>query len=65
MAEELALQQVLGDRAAVDRHEGALDPLALVVDVPGDELLAGAALPADQDVGLGVGDLGDQIEDPL
>ena len=44
---QLVLQQLLGQRAAVDRDELPLPP-ALVVNVPGEELLPGAGLAADQ-----------------
>ena len=48
MAEELRLEERLGDRAAVHRHEGAPGPRRAAVDQRGDALLAGAALPGDQ-----------------
>ena len=53
VAEQLALQQVLRQGAAVDRQEGAVGPVREVVDVAGDDLLAGAALALDQDGGIG------------
>ncbi len=59
VAEELALEQPLGDASAVDRHEGKGRPLAAVVDGPGDELLAGAALPGQDDGGRRPGRLVD------
>ena len=46
VAEELALEQVLRDRGAVDGQEDALRDLAEVVDGARDDLLAGAALAA-------------------
>ena len=46
--EQLALEQVLRQRAAVDRQERPVGPAGQVVDVPGDDLLAGAALALDQ-----------------
>ena len=49
VAEELRLEQPLGDRRAVDRQERALDPAAVLVDGAGDQFLAGPALAADQD----------------
>src|SRR4030095_3620207 len=49
VAEQLALEQGLGDGRAVDFHEGRVPSRALVVEAPGDELLAGAALTVDQD----------------
>ena len=48
VAEQLGLEQLLGDRAAVDGHEQALGAPAVVVDRAGDQLLAGAALAGDQ-----------------
>ncbi len=61
MAEELGLQQVVRNRAAVDRHERALGAAAAVVDRLRDELLAGAALAGDEHVGIGVGDAVDHV----
>ena len=46
VAEELALEQVLRQRAAVDRDERGVRPAAPVVDRLRDELLARAALAA-------------------
>src|SRR5712692_5220 len=48
VAEELRLHEVGGDRAAVDRHEGALGPPGLPVDRRGHQVLAGPALALDQ-----------------
>src|SRR5262249_42003221 len=48
VAEELAEQQRLDERRAVDLHEGLVAPRRAVVDRVGDELLAGAALAADE-----------------
>ena len=48
VAEELALEQVLGDRGAVDDDEGLVARGAEIVDRARDELLAGAALAGDQ-----------------
>jgi hypothetical protein len=42
--EQLALEQRLGDRRAVDRHEGPAPTLRALVDAPRQDLLAGAAL---------------------
>src|SRR5262249_46240139 len=49
VTEELALQQVLGDSAAVDGDEGGVGPMAVLVNGARDELLAGARFTADQD----------------
>jgi hypothetical protein len=50
VAEQLALQQRLGDRRAVDRHERRLRAAAAAVDRARDQVLAGAALAGDQHV---------------
>src|SRR5207302_823107 len=42
VAEHLRLEQGGGNRRARDRDEGPAGPAAVVVDRPGDELLAGA-----------------------
>src|SRR5207248_8301246 len=42
--EERRLHQVLGDRSAVEGDEGLVLPRRVLVDLGGDELLAGAAL---------------------
>ena len=49
VAEQLALQQGLGDGGAVDGQERRLGPGAVLVDGARDQLLAGAALAGDQD----------------
>ena len=55
VAEELGLEQRLGEGAAVDRDE--LPAAAgVVVDGAGDQLLAGARLAGDQHRGDGLGD---------
>ena len=46
VAEELALEQRVGQRAAVLRHEAPLLARARVVDGARDEVLAGAGLAA-------------------
>ena len=57
MAEELALDQVLGDRAAVDGHERAIYARAAAVQLLRDQLLAGARLAGDENADVGRGDL--------
>ena len=52
VAEEFALQQGFGQGAAVDRDAAFGGPVAALVDGPGDEFLAGAALAGNQDRGL-------------
>src|SRR5687768_1283207 len=48
VSEELALEQLLRNRGAVDRGEGLFPPRAHPMDGPGDDLLAGAALAGQQ-----------------
>ena len=48
MPKEFALEQVLGNRAAIDFDERAVLARALLMDGAGDELLAGAALSGDE-----------------
>jgi hypothetical protein len=48
VAEQLRLDQLLGDRRAVDGDEGALGAPRDTVDVAGDDLLAGAAFAGDE-----------------
>src|SRR6185295_11296167 len=57
--EQLALQQILGDGAAVDRDERRATPRASAMERARDELLARAALARDEDRGLVVRDLRD------
>ena len=49
--EELAVEQGVRDRPAVERDEGPLGAGAAPMDAAGDELLTGAALAADEDGG--------------
>ena len=64
MAEQLALEQRLGQRRAVDGHErpGTVSGRRLM-DRLGDLLLAGPRLSLDQDGGRGLRDVPDQLED--
>ena len=55
VAEELALQQTLGEGAAVDPHEGARTSRRELVDRPRDELLSGACFAEQQHRGIGAG----------
>ena len=48
MPEQFRLEQVVGNRAAVDRHERPVGPVPVGVDHPGHQLLARAALAVDQ-----------------
>ncbi len=66
VAEELALQQVVGHRGAVDRDHRLVLPVGEVVDRPRHQLLAGAGLTQDQHGGVRrSGDLLDPLEDLL
>ncbi len=64
-AEELGLQQRLGDRAAVDRDEGAVAAVAAGVQGARHQLLAGAGLAAHQHRRHAAGHLGDALLDLL
>ena len=63
VAEELRLDERLGDRAAVDDEERLVAPVARLVDRARDALLAGAALARDEHRGPGAGDALRQLED--
>ena len=63
VAEELGLEQRLGQRRAVDRHERPGGARAVAVHGARDELLAGAALAADQHGRVALRDARDAIED--
>jgi len=68
VAEQLALDEFLGDGRAVDLDEGPLGPLALVVDRAGHELLSRAVFTHDEDPGVRRGDDADhllELEDRL
>src|SRR5204862_7876471 len=53
VTEELALDELGGDRGAIELDEGAVGALGVIVDRAGDELLAGAVLARDQDAAGG------------
>ena len=63
VAEELGLEQLLGDRGAVDGDERLLPPRAREVERPGEELLADARLAVDQHGRVELGDLVQERED--
>ena len=65
VAEELRLDQIFGDRRAVDLDERPLRPLAVVVDGVGDQFLARAVLALDEDVRLARRDALDELEQIL
>ena len=57
VAEQLGLEEGLGDGAAVDRDERALRARRAAVDLPRDDLLAGAGLAGDEHRDVGRRDL--------
>ena len=63
VAEQLALDQLAAERGAVHLDQRLAAARAAVVQRVGHQLLAGAALAADQHGDVGVGDLGDGLED--
>ena len=63
VAEERALHQPLGQGRAVDGHERLVAARALLVEGPGEQLLAGARLPFEQDGGPGRGHGGNRFHD--
>ena len=65
VAEKLALEQLLRDGCAIDRHKVAPRPAGEPVDRAGGEFLARAALASDHDRRVGVGDAPDHLEDVL
>ena len=64
VAEELAFEQGLRDRRAIDRDERALPAHAQAVKRVRQQLLPGAALPQQQDRNIGRGDLLHHAEKP-
>ena len=64
VTEELALDEVRADRAAVDDDERLLRARAALHDLGRDELLARAALALDEDVDVALRDLVEQREHP-
>ena len=65
VAEQLALDQVFGQRAAIDGDERHVASRALVVHGAGHQFLAGAGFAADQHGGVRGGDFRDQLADAL
>src|SRR5262249_50765537 len=62
VAEQCALDELAGDRTAVDDDEGPLAATRMVVDLLGDELLAGPGLALDEDGGVVWRDVAEQGE---
>ena len=62
-AEELALEERLGERCAIEGYEVRVAPGREPVERAGEELLSRAALPREQDVRTRRCDLPDEVED--
>jgi hypothetical protein len=62
VAEQLALDQVVADRAAVNDHEGRAGPPALLVNAAGQDVFAGAGLALEQHRRVGGGDVLEHAE---
>ena len=62
MPEEGALDEGFGQGGAVDHDEIPVGPGAVLMDGPGEQLLARARFPRDQDVGVARGRLGQRVQ---
>src|SRR5689334_22666935 len=51
MSENLAFEQGIGQRGAVDTYEPSRSPRTLIVNCPGNEFLAGTCSTRDENVG--------------
>ena len=65
VAEQLAFQQIVRNCPAVYHFEGPVGAGAEIVDRPGHQFLAGAALAIDQHRDVGTGNARDHLEDTL
>src|SRR4051812_28408359 len=65
VAKELRLDQILGNRGAVDLDERPLRPFAVVVNCIGNQFFAGAVFTLDQDVRFAGRNTLDQLEQLL
>ena len=65
VAEELCLDELLGQRRAVDRDERTADPRRAGVDRPGDDVLAGPRLADEEHAQRRDGDALDQVDELL
>jgi hypothetical protein len=63
VAEELGLDQVLGEQRAADGHERLMAPAARVVQQVGDHFLAGPALAGEDHVAVAAAHHLDEVED--
>ena len=57
MAEKFAFHERVRDSAAIDDHKRLVFALGIIVDGPGDKLLAGSAFTGDQHIGFCRADL--------
>ena len=64
VAEELRLEEGLGERAAVDGDEGPPSPRARVVQGTGEQLLAGSGLALEEHGAIARRHLREDVEDP-
>ena len=65
VTKQLALEKRVGDARAVDGHERAILPMAVMIERAGDQFLARAALAGDQHGNVLLGDLANELEDRL
>ena len=65
MAEEFALEQLFGNRGAIDRQKRLRAAVAVMINRAGDKFLAGAALTGDERGGIRRRHLADELEDLL
>jgi hypothetical protein len=65
VTEQDALDEVFGDRAAVDGHERLAGALALALDGAGDQLLADTGFAFDQNRNVGIGGAATERDDTL
>ena len=62
VAEELALQELIGEGPAVEGNEGSVTPRALGMDSTGHQFFTGAGFPGDQDGGIAFGHVDNGLE---
>ena len=65
MAEELAFEKGVRDGGTIDGKEGLFGPEAVVIDRPGEKLLARSALPPEKDGDVALADLAHHLVDLL
>src|SRR6185295_18369618 len=62
MTKQFSLQEILGNCATIDRHEGARNSRPSLMDGPGYQFLSGAALSDDEDGEVRAGDLANGLK---